>query len=807
MIKVDARQYPVTTHFAKTTPDDHVAAAFKKICSIHAKLPAGGILVFLTGVREIQHLCQKLRQRCRKQRKGGAEPEPEPESAAAGGEEGADEGADEGAWAELSEEEVAKLRVERDERRRQKAEARAAAAAVARVEAEGGAASRHHPSRAEGLLMGEEQEEREASRARKVGQAQGGEGGKAWYDQGAAEEEGDWGEDDDEGNEDGELGEDAAAAAGPILVLPLYAMLPAHKQMQVFEPPPEGTRLIVVATNVAETSITIPNIRYVVDSGKLKQRKYEEGYAVSKFELEWTSQASADQRAGRAGRVGPGHCYRLYSSSVFTNVLPQFAESEISRVPVEGVVLALKAMGIARVANFPFPEPPPRHALEAAHTSLRSLGALDGSAEARATPLGFLLSRLPIAARLGKLLLVTRQMGLLRYGLPLVCMLAQPDPTARGDEAEGEGEEAEEREDAPTAANAGGGGGGVGGGGAGERWRCPESEAVDLLGMFLAWRARGADEAAAAACGLSAKVMREVSQLHSQLAELLAAVFPGETPPPPPDVPPTAHQATGLRRALCCALPDCVVRLASLGSSPAEQQLVAELGADLRPALLRKAFVGAQNAARQLLWLRPNSALAKLRPRPAYVCFFEVIQGAKRPYLARATLIEPGWLPEAAPSLTTLSPPLREMPPRYDRAADAALCWQQPTYGAAQWVLPPVPRPPPAADAELCAALFLRALCDGQVFKALHPLASHLEPRLRSLGTVAGGTERAALAARALLVTRRVCTGAALAAAWQEEPRFLLRELGALLPAEPRRALLELWPSMLVQAERAFRAK
>ena len=301
--------------------------------------------------------------------------------------------------------------------------------------------------------------------------------------------------------------------------------------------------------------------------------------------------------------------------------------------------------------------------------------------------------------------------------------------------------------------------------------------------------------------------MREVSQLHSQLAELLAALFPGETPPPPPDAPPSAQQATALRRALCCALPDCVARLASLGGSPAEQQLVAELGADLRPALLRKAYVGAQNAARQLLWLRPTSALAKLRPRPAYVCFFEVIQGAKRPYLARAGLVEPGWLPEAAPSLTTLSPPLREMPPRYDKAADAALCWQQPTYGAAQWVLPPVPRPPPAADAELCAALFLRALCDGQVFKALRPLAAHLEPRLRSLGSIAGGAERAALAARALLVTRRVWTGAALAAAWQEEPRFLLRELGALLPAEPRRALLELWPSMLVQAERAFRAE
>ena len=113
--------------------------------------------------------------------------------------------------------------------------------------------------------MGEEQEEREASRARKASGAQGGEGEGAWWDEGAAEEE-DWEEDDDMAGEEDEA--EAEAAAGPILVLPLYAMLPAHKQMQVFEPPPEGTRLIVVATNVAETSITIPNIRYVVDSGK-----------------------------------------------------------------------------------------------------------------------------------------------------------------------------------------------------------------------------------------------------------------------------------------------------------------------------------------------------------------------------------------------------------------------------------------------------------------------------------------------------------------------------------------------------------
>ena len=103
---------------------------------------------------------------------------------------------------------------------------------------------------------------------------------------------------------------------------------------------------------------------------------YSDSAAVSRFELEWVSQASADQRAGRAGRVGPGHCYRLYSSSVFANVFTRFATPEIRRAPVEGLVLQMKAMGIARVTTFPFPEPPPTESVRAAERSLSALGAI-----------------------------------------------------------------------------------------------------------------------------------------------------------------------------------------------------------------------------------------------------------------------------------------------------------------------------------------------------------------------------------------------------------------------------------------------
>lgn len=169
-------------------------------------------------------------------------------------------------------------------------------------------------------------------------------------------------EDDDiaEGFEDEELD---SVKNTPLHVLPLYSMLPTEQQLRVFEPPPEGTRLCVVATNVAETSVTIPGIRYVVDCGKSKERKYDIETGVQSFEVDWTSQASAGQRAGRAGRTGPGHCYRLFSSAVFDNEFPKFSTPEIHRMPIEGVVLSMKSMNIDNVVNFPFPTPPPRESL------------------------------------------------------------------------------------------------------------------------------------------------------------------------------------------------------------------------------------------------------------------------------------------------------------------------------------------------------------------------------------------------------------------------------------------------------------
>lgn len=127
------------------------------------------------------------------------------------------------------------------------------------------------------------------------------------------------------------------ATNNPLHILPLFSLLPVAEQLQVFQPPPEGSRLCVVATNIAETSLTIPGIKYVVDCGRVKERVYNKKTGVESFQVGWISKASAAQRTGRAGRTGPGHCYRLYSSTVFERDFQQFSEPEILKYPIEGI--------------------------------------------------------------------------------------------------------------------------------------------------------------------------------------------------------------------------------------------------------------------------------------------------------------------------------------------------------------------------------------------------------------------------------------------------------------------------------------
>ena len=216
--------------------------------------------------------------------------------------------------------------------------------------------------------------------------------------------------------------EDKTPASSTVHVLPLYSQLQTKDQLRVFEPPPPNSRMIVLATNVAETSLTIPGVRYVFDTGRAKERRYDRLTGVQSFEVGWISKASASQRAGRAGRTGPGHCYRLYSSAVYERDFPEHAEPEILRMPVEGVVLQLKSMDLQHVVNFPFPTPPDRQGLAKAEKLLRYLGAL--SLEGKVTTVGRELSNYPLSPRFSKMLTIGHQHGCLPYTIVLVAALA-----------------------------------------------------------------------------------------------------------------------------------------------------------------------------------------------------------------------------------------------------------------------------------------------------------------------------------------------------------------------------------------------
>ena len=201
-----------------------------------------------------------------------------------------------------------------------------------------------------------------------------------------------------------ELKEETANKPTKLLVLPLYAMLPAAAQMRVFQEPPEGYRLCVVATNVAETSITFPGVRLVLDCGCAMERGFLRSAVSASCLVLWFSKASAAQRAGRAGRTGPGHVDRLYSSAHFNDNFAEFALPEIQRVPIDGVVLQLKALGIDRVANFPFPSPPDLEALQEGQRILCAIGALK-HLDGLLTPLGRDMAHFPLNPRHARLLL------------------------------------------------------------------------------------------------------------------------------------------------------------------------------------------------------------------------------------------------------------------------------------------------------------------------------------------------------------------------------------------------------------------
>lgn len=205
------------------------------------------------------------------------------------------------------------------------------------------------------------------------------------------------------------------------VICPLYTKLPLPEQQKIFKHAAETKRLIVVSTNVAETSLTIPNVKYVVDCGKEKLVVYNAQKTLGRFEVDWISQSSAKQREGRAGRTCAGFCYRVYSISAF-NKMQEFSDPEILKEPLDSSILTLKTIGIEEIMKFPFVTKPGVQSILQAEKELVKIGAL--TEDQKITPLGTSLSQFPIKPRLGKLLLMSRRAGMLGFGILLCTSLS-----------------------------------------------------------------------------------------------------------------------------------------------------------------------------------------------------------------------------------------------------------------------------------------------------------------------------------------------------------------------------------------------
>ena len=257
----------------------------------------------------------------------------------------------------------------------------------------------------------------------------------------------------------------AAKAPPPLAILPIYSQLPADLQAKIFQKAEEGTRKCVVATNIAETSLTLDGILYVIDCGYSKIKVYNPRMGMDALQVFPVSRAAADQRSGRAGRTGPGTCYRLYTEGAYANEMLPNPVPEIQRTNLGNVVLLLKSLNVDNLLDFDFLDPPPQENILNSMYGLWILGALDNTGAL--TGLGRKMVEFPLDPALAKLLLAGEQMGCVDETLTIVAMLSVPSVFFRP----------KDREEESDAAR--------------EKFCVPESDHLTLLNVFQQWKSNG----------------------------------------------------------------------------------------------------------------------------------------------------------------------------------------------------------------------------------------------------------------------------------------------------------------------------
>ena len=374
-----------------------------------------------------------------------------------------------------------------------------------------------------------------------------------------------------------------------LAVLPIYSQLPSDLQAKIFQKAPDGLRKVVVATNIAETSLTLDGILYVIDCGYCKMKVFNPRIGMDALSIYPVSQANANQRKGRAGRTGPGQCYRLYTERQFREELLASTVPEIQRTNLANVVLLLKSLGVENLLEFHFMDPPPEENILNSMYQLWILGALDNTGQM--TTLGKKMVEFPLDPSLSKMLIISEEMRCSLDILIIVSMLSVPSIFFRP----------KMREEDSDAAR--------------EKFQVPESDHLTYLHVYQQWKANGYS---ASWCGehfIHIKAMRKVREVRAQLKEIMENQKM--------ELVSCGTDWDVVRKCICAAFFHQAARLRGIGE-----------------------YVNARNGMPANL--HPTSALFGMGFTADYVVYHELIMTTKE-YMHTATSVDAYWLAELGP--------------------------------------------------------------------------------------------------------------------------------------------------------------
>ena len=280
-----------------------------------------------------------------------------------------------------------------------------------------------------------------------------------------------------------------------ISILPIYSQMPADLQAKIFDKAAPGVRKVIVATNIAETSLTVDGIMYVVDAGFSKLKVYNPRMGMDALQITPISQANASQRAGRAGRTGPGKSFHLYTEAAFKDEFYIQTIPEIQRTNLANTVLLLKSLGVRDLLDFDFMDPPPQDTITTSLFDLWALGALDNIGDL--TPMGKKMTAFPMDPSLAKLIITSEEYGCSEEMLTIVSMLSVPSVFYRP----------KERQEESDAAR--------------EKFFVPESDHLTLLHVYTQWKANGLSDGWCIRHFLHPKALRRAKEIREQLFDIM----------------------------------------------------------------------------------------------------------------------------------------------------------------------------------------------------------------------------------------------------------------------------------------------